>query len=44
MRLEFLMGQMALDWTLSTSQRVDFGVPPGCGSNTLKRDRFGNFV
>ena len=27
-RLGLLMRQRALDWTLSRSQRVDFGAPP----------------
>ena len=27
-RLGLLMRQMALDWTLSRRQRVDFGAPP----------------
>ena len=28
MRLGLLMRRMALDWTLSRRQRVDFGAPP----------------
>ena len=44
MRLGLLMRRMALDWTLSRRQRVDFGAPPRRGNSTLKKDGFGTCI
>ena len=39
MRLGLLMRRMALDWTLSRRQRVDFGAPPQTWKQYSKEGR-----
>ena len=39
MRLGLLMRRMALDWTLSRRQRVDFGAPPQTWEQYSKEGR-----
>ena len=39
MRLELLLRRMALDWTLSRRQRVDFGAPPRTWEQYSKDER-----
>ena len=39
MRLGLLMRRMALDWTLSRRQRVDFGIPPQTWEQYSKEGR-----
>ena len=39
MRLGLLIKRMALDWTLSTRQRVDFGAPPQTWEQYSKEGR-----
>ena len=43
MRLGLLLRPMALDWTLSRRQRVDFGAPPQTWEQCSKEGRIWDF-